>query len=117
MNTPSKQPKTIFVSLNTGGDPAVRVDSDIWAKPKMVWVPDPDSEEFTFVDMDFVKGQSPAFKSIEVRPEEITLECSNVVMNVPNQPWVYRIKVKAGESEYSTDETLSPDGDRPVIRN
>lgn len=117
MNTPSSHPKMIFVSLNKNGNPAVRVDSDIWAKPSMVWVPDPDSEAFKFVDPKFIKEPSPAFESVEVSPEEIVLECSEIVMQAPNRTWLYKITVQAGDEVFSTDETSSPDGDRPVIRN
>jgi hypothetical protein len=108
--------KKIYVLLNKGGDPEVKVDSMIWAKSKMTWVPDPDSDEFTFVDMVFARDDHP-FENLKVLSNKITLECPNVLKAANEVVWRYTITVEADKNKHPTGETMPPDGDKPVIRN
>jgi hypothetical protein len=108
--------KKTYVLLNKGGDPEVKVDSMIWAKSKMTWVPDPDSDEFTFVDMVFARNDHP-FENLKVLSNKITLECPNVLKAANGFKWIYKITVEADKNHHTSDETGPPDGDKPVIRN
>jgi hypothetical protein len=108
--------KNILVFLDKGGNPEVKIDSSVWGKAKLTWKPDPDSDPFEFVELEFAKANAP-FEDIVVNDNKITAKCPDVGKPAAEGLWVYKVTVRAGEDEYTTVETSPPDGDRPVIRN
>jgi len=112
--------KRIRVLLNKGGNPEVVVDSMVWAKPRMRWVRDKDSEPFKFVDFKFIVPPDPAatFDSANVKNKRIKLKCKNINNTIPITDWIYKITVVDDEGVlHTTDEVDPPGGDKPVIRN
>lgn len=112
----SKVEKNIPVLLNIGGNPEVKVDSMVWAKSKMAWVLDPESDDFSFVELKFAKADAP-FDKLRVNKKKITLDCRKVNNSKPPVSWSYKITVDANGTQYDTVEDKPPEGDKPVIRN
>lgn len=108
--------KKIDVLLNVGGKPAVKVDSMVWGKSKMVWVPDPDSANFIFKGLKFDKTPNP-FGTPEIKNKKITIANPNFDKQEAKGQWVYTIEVEAGGKPYTTKEGGGPGDDKPVIRN
>jgi len=116
INKPPKSEKKIPVFLDRAGDPKVKIDSMVWGRANMTWVRDPESEEFDFLSMTFLKNPNPLGKP-NVHKQKISL--SRPDMNAPQAhgEWSYIITVQAGDDQFTTIETDEPEGDKPVIRN
>ncbi len=108
--------KDILVFLDKGGNPEVRIDSVVWGKSKLTWKPDPDSEDFKFVDLKFAKNSAP-FEDIVVNDNKVSAKCPDIGKPTAEGLWVYKVTVEADGEKYTTVEFNPPDGDRPVIRN
>ncbi len=108
--------KKIDVLLNAGGRPAVKVDSMVWGKSKLVWVPDPESADFVFKDLTFDRNPNP-FGKPDIKNKKITVANPEFDTKDGKGEWVYTIEVEAGGNTYSTREGGGPGDDKPVIRN
>lgn len=116
INKPPKSEKKISVFLDKAGEPKVKIDSMVWGRANMTWVRDPESEDFEFVSMTFLKNPNPLGEP-DVHKKKITLLRPD--MNAPQArgEWSYIITVQAGGTQFTSIETDEPEGDRPVIRN
>lgn len=116
MNKPPKIEKEVTVLLDRDASPKVKVDSMVWGRASMSWVRDRESEDFDFISMEFIKNPNPLGEP-DVHKKKISL--SRPDMNAPQAKgnWSYIITVQAGDELFTTQETDSPEGDKPVIRN
>ena len=107
--------KKIYVTLDIGRNPEVRVDQVIWGKRKMKWVQDKDSIDFEFVD---VKDLPEVGFNKKVDDKEIEVTDGMIAGD-----YEYTIVVVTPDGkEYTTTELVEnvgadPDERKPVIRN